>query len=48
MYVVSYTLQYSNNGRHWIPYSDDEDVTAKVSCDKITNSTEPVHWFLCL
>ncbi|TMS06250.1 Coagulation factor V [Larimichthys crocea] len=30
MYVVSYTLQYSNNGRHWIPYSDDEDVTAKT------------------
>ncbi|KAG8000988.1 Coagulation factor V, partial [Nibea albiflora] len=30
MYVVSYTLQYSNNGLHWEQYTDDEDVTSKT------------------
>ncbi|KAJ4933305.1 hypothetical protein JOQ06_030137 [Pogonophryne albipinna] len=30
MYVISYSLQYSNNGIHWIPYTDDEAITCKT------------------
>lgn len=41
MYVMSYSLQYSDNGIHWNHYTDDENVTFKVSCSKIT-------WKLCL
>lgn len=36
MYVMSYALQYSNNGIHWNQYTDDEDLPYKVSCCKIT------------
>lgn len=32
MYVISYTLEYSNNGIHWIQYTDDEATPSKVSC----------------
>lgn len=31
MYVISYTLQYSNNGIHWNQYTDDEALPSKVS-----------------
>uniref|UniRef100_A0AAQ6IDG4 ferroxidase n=1 Tax=Anabas testudineus TaxID=64144 RepID=A0AAQ6IDG4_ANATE len=37
MYVMSYSLQYSDNGIHWNHYTDDENVTFKVSCSKITD-----------
>ncbi|XP_070770909.1 coagulation factor V [Enoplosus armatus] len=30
MYVISYTLQYSDNGIHWNHYTDDEDIPAKT------------------
>ncbi|XP_071340273.1 coagulation factor V [Trachinotus anak] len=30
MYVMSYTLQYSNNGIHWSQYTDDEDLAFKT------------------
>ncbi|KAI4792102.1 hypothetical protein KUCAC02_033611 [Chaenocephalus aceratus] len=30
MYVISYSLQYSDNGRHWTPYTDDEALTYKT------------------
>ncbi|KAK1903337.1 Coagulation factor V, partial [Dissostichus eleginoides] len=29
MYVISYSLQYSDNGIHWTPYTDDEAITCK-------------------
>lgn len=35
MYVMSYSLQYSDNGIHWTHYTDDESLTFKVSCSKI-------------
>lgn len=31
MYVISYTLQYSDNGLHWEHYTDDEALQTKVS-----------------
>lgn len=31
MYVISYTLQYSNDGAHWEDYTDDEALQTKVS-----------------
>lgn len=31
MYVISYTLQYSDNGKSWEHYTDDEALQAKVS-----------------
>lgn len=31
MYVMSYSLQYSDNGIHWNHYMDDDGVTFKVS-----------------
>lgn len=30
MYVISYSLEYSNNGAHWHQYSDDESFQCKV------------------
>lgn len=30
MFVTSFSLQYSENGKYWNPYTDDEDVPAKV------------------
>lgn len=39
MYVMSYSLQYSNNGIQWNHYTDDESVTFKVSCSKITQTS---------
>ena len=33
MYVMSYTLQYSDNGIHWDPYTDDEELQYKVQQD---------------
>lgn len=30
MYVMSYALQYSNNGIHWNQYTDDEDLPYKT------------------
>lgn len=30
MYVISYSLQYSNNGIHWQQYTDDESIECKV------------------
>lgn len=31
MYVISYTLEYSNDGTHWNKYTDDECIESKVS-----------------
>lgn len=31
MYVISYTLMYSNDGLHWNQYTDDENIESKVS-----------------
>lgn len=31
MYVISYSLQYSDNGVHWQYYTDDEELDYKVS-----------------
>lgn len=31
MYVISYSLQYSDNGMHWQYYTDDEELEYKVS-----------------
>lgn len=36
MYVISYTLQYSDNGRHWNQYTGDEGIPVKVRHSKIT------------
>ena len=36
MYVISYSLQYSDNGIHWNHYTDDEGLTFKVSSGRIT------------
>ncbi|XP_056244470.1 coagulation factor V isoform X1 [Seriola aureovittata] len=30
LYVISYSLQYSNNGIHWTQYTDDEDFAFKT------------------
>lgn len=35
MYVISYTLQYSEDGTHWNQYTDDEDYVCKVSQGKV-------------
>lgn len=35
-YVMSYALQYGNDGMHWSHYTDDESISSKVSGDKIT------------
>uniref|UniRef100_A0A671Y3N9 ferroxidase n=1 Tax=Sparus aurata TaxID=8175 RepID=A0A671Y3N9_SPAAU len=35
MYVISYSLQYSDNGIHWKHYTDDEGLAFKVSCQDI-------------
>lgn len=31
MYVISYSLQYSDNGMHWQHYTEDEELEYKVS-----------------
>ena len=31
MFVTSFSLQYSDNGKHWNHYSDDEGIPAKVA-----------------
>lgn len=41
MYVMTYTLQYSYNGLHWIPYSDDEDLMVKVK----KSAVKPTQFF---
>lgn len=33
MYVISYSLKYSNNGMHWQQYTDDESIECKVKLD---------------
>lgn len=30
MFVTSFSLEYSHNGLHWQPYTDDDSVPAKV------------------
>lgn len=36
MYVISYILQYSDNGIHWTRYTDDEDQPVKVNHIKLS------------
>lgn len=31
MYVISYSLQYSDDGVHWQHYTDDDELERKVS-----------------
>ncbi|KAK9537326.1 hypothetical protein VZT92_004955 [Zoarces viviparus] len=38
MYVMSYTLQYSNNGIHWRQYTDDESVLFKTFLGNTNNN----------
>uniref|UniRef100_A0AAQ6IKR4 F5/8 type C domain-containing protein n=1 Tax=Anabas testudineus TaxID=64144 RepID=A0AAQ6IKR4_ANATE len=38
MYVMSYSLQYSDNGIHWNHYTDDENVTFKTFPGNTNNS----------
>ncbi|XP_033979525.1 coagulation factor V [Trematomus bernacchii] len=38
MYVISYSLQYSDNGIHWTPYTDDEAITCKTFLGNTDNS----------
>ncbi|KAM6955146.1 coagulation factor V-like [Lycodopsis pacificus] len=38
MYVMSYTLQYSNNGVHWRQYTDDESVPFKTFLGNTNNN----------
>lgn len=30
MFVTSFSLQYSHEGKHWHPYTDDDSIPAKV------------------
>lgn len=30
MFVTSFSLQYSDDGKYWNQYTDDEDIPAKV------------------
>ncbi|XP_041663458.1 coagulation factor V [Cheilinus undulatus] len=30
MYVINYSLMYSDNGIHWTPYTDDENISSKM------------------
>lgn len=32
MFVTYFSLQYSDDGKYWNPYTDDEDVPEKVGC----------------
>ncbi|XP_034741692.1 coagulation factor V isoform X6 [Etheostoma cragini] len=41
MYVMSYALQYSNNGIHWNQYTDDESVPFKTFLGNTSNN-DPV------
>lgn len=44
MYVISYTLQYSNNGIHWNQYTDDEGLPFKVSySNQFTGNWSSLH-----
>ncbi|XP_069389658.1 coagulation factor V isoform X2 [Paralichthys olivaceus] len=38
MYVISYTLQYSDNGIHWIQYTDDEELPVKTFSGNTDNN----------
>ncbi|KAM9347623.1 coagulation factor V [Symphorus nematophorus] len=38
MYVISYTLQYSDNGIHWTQYTDDEDHPFKTFMGNTDNN----------
>ncbi|KAI9534498.1 hypothetical protein NQZ68_012731 [Dissostichus eleginoides] len=38
MYVISYSLQYSDNGIHWTPYTDDEAITCKTFLGNTDNN----------
>nr|XP_046260880.1 coagulation factor V [Scatophagus argus] len=38
MYVISYTLQYSNNGITWNQYTDDEDIPSKTFLGNANNN----------
>lgn len=46
MYVISYSLQYSNDGVHWQHYTDDDELECKVSSPTRTTAvifTATVH-----
>ncbi|KAF1383002.1 hypothetical protein PFLUV_G00149710 [Perca fluviatilis] len=38
MYVMSYALQYSNNGIHWKQYTDDESIPSKTFLGNTNNN----------
>ncbi|KAK7882323.1 hypothetical protein WMY93_028497 [Mugilogobius chulae] len=38
MYVISFSLQYSNDGLHWTDYTDDEIITSKTFIANTNNS----------
>ncbi|KAM6934597.1 coagulation factor V [Xenentodon cancila] len=38
MYVVSYILQYSDNGIHWTRYTDDDDQPVKIFLGNMNNN----------
>uniref|UniRef100_A0AAV2K284 ferroxidase n=1 Tax=Knipowitschia caucasica TaxID=637954 RepID=A0AAV2K284_KNICA len=47
LYVISFSLQYSNDGLHWTDYTDDETITSKTyiantnNCDHVRNYIHP-------
>lgn len=53
MFVTSFTLQYSDNGKHWKQYTDDENLPAKVGSMKHITAISyslftGAHFNLCL
>ncbi|XP_072301026.1 coagulation factor V [Eucyclogobius newberryi] len=47
MYVISFSVQHSNDGLHWTDYTDDEVITSKTyiantnNCDHVRNYIHP-------
>lgn len=38
MFVTSFSLQYSDDGKNWDQYTDDESIPAKVGCMNHTSA----------